>query len=183
MQEKALVAHIELHKEVVKNAWILSYEGRKVLVIEFQETVTEDESIAYIFALAKSLVSGKGSETISPELMKMVKGTYVRILDEEMKRLIDNGIKMEGEMVKKLYEVRNRSGDLILENATSGEIREELHCTTAQVNNARTSGDHIFGEYKVEEIDRKLSRKTDFDLLREFESVCDQLLGSRKGKK
>lgn len=78
-------------------------------------------------------------------------------------------------MVKKLYEVRNRSGDLILENATSGEIREELHCTTAQVNNARTSGDHIFGEYKVEEIDRKLSRKTDFDLLREFESVCDQL--------
>ena len=96
MQEKALVAHIKLHKEVVKNAWILSYEGRKVLVIEFQETVTEDESIAYIFALAKSLVSGKGSETLSPELMKMVKGTYVRILDEEMKRLIDNGIKMEG---------------------------------------------------------------------------------------
>lgn len=46
-------------------------------------------------------------------------------------------------MVKKLYEVRNRSGDLILENATSGEIRETLHCTTAQVNNARTSGDHI----------------------------------------
>ena len=29
-------------------------------------------------------------------MMKMVKGTYVRILDEEMKRLIDNGIKMEG---------------------------------------------------------------------------------------
>lgn len=96
MQEKALVTHIELHKEVVKNAWILSYEGHKVLVIEFQETATEDESIAYIFALTKSLVSGKGSETISPELMKMVKGTYVRILDEEMKRLIDNGIKMEG---------------------------------------------------------------------------------------
>lgn len=47
MQEKALVAHLELHKKVVKNAWILSYEGRKVLVIEFQETVTEDESIAY----------------------------------------------------------------------------------------------------------------------------------------
>lgn len=45
MQEKALVVHIELHKEVVKNAWILSYEGRKILVIEFQETVTEDESI------------------------------------------------------------------------------------------------------------------------------------------
>lgn len=43
MQEKALVAHLELHKKVVKNAWILSYEGRKVLVIEFQETVTEDE--------------------------------------------------------------------------------------------------------------------------------------------
>lgn len=53
MQEKALVAHLELHKKVVKNAWILSYEGRKVLAIEFQETVTEDESIAYILALAK----------------------------------------------------------------------------------------------------------------------------------
>ena len=95
MQGKALVAHLELHKEIAKNAWILSHEGRKVLVIEFQETVTEDESIAYIFALAKSLVSGKGSKTISPELMKTVKGTYVRILDEEMKRLIDNGIEME----------------------------------------------------------------------------------------
>lgn len=86
-------------------------------------------------------------------------------------------------MVKKLYEVRNRSGDLILENVTSGEIKEELHCTTAQVNNARASGDRIFGEYKVEEIDRKLSRKTDFELLLEFESVCDQLLSNGKGKK
>ena len=95
MQGKALVTHLELHKEVVKNAWILSYEDRKVLVIEFQETVTEDESIAYILALAKSLVSGKSSETLSPELMEMVKGTYVRILDEEMKKLIDNGIEME----------------------------------------------------------------------------------------
>ena len=80
-------------------------------------------------------------------------------------------------MVKKLYEVRNRSGDLILENATSGEIRETLHCTTAQVNNARTSGDHIFGEYEVKEVDRKLSRKADFDLLREFESVCVKFYG------
>lgn len=96
MQEKPFYVHVELHKEIVKNAWIISHEGRKILVIEFQDTVTEDESIAYIFALAKSLVSGKGSETLSPELMKMVKGTYVRILDEEMKRLIDNGIKMEG---------------------------------------------------------------------------------------
>lgn len=66
MQEKALVAHLELHKKVVKNAWILSYEGRKVLVIEFQETATEDESIAYIFALAKSLVSGKEHKRIKP---------------------------------------------------------------------------------------------------------------------
>jgi hypothetical protein len=86
-------------------------------------------------------------------------------------------------MVKKLYEVRNRSGDLILENVTSGEIKEELHCTTAQVNNARASGDRIFGEYKVEEIDRKLSRKTDFELLLEFESICDRLLSNGKGKK
>jgi hypothetical protein len=89
----------------------------------------------------------------------------------------------EGKMVKKLYEVRNRSGDLILENVTSGEIKEELHCTTAQINNARASGDRIFGEYKVEEIDRKLSRKTDFELLLEFEFACDRLLGNGKGKK
>lgn len=86
-------------------------------------------------------------------------------------------------MVKKLYEVRNRSGDLILENVTSGEIKEELHCTTAQINNARAFGNRIFGEYKVEEIDRKLSRKTDFELLLEFESVCDWLLSNGKGKK
>ena len=96
MQEKALVAHLELHKKVVKNAWILCYEGRKVLVIEFQETVTEDESIAYIFALAKSLVSEKNTKELSPEVMRMVRGTYVRILDAEMQELIDNGIEMEG---------------------------------------------------------------------------------------
>lgn len=96
MQEKALVAHLELHKKVVKNAWILSYEGRKVLAIEFQETVTEDESIAYIFALAKSLVSEKNTKELSPEVMRMVRGTYVRILDAEMQELIDNGIEMEG---------------------------------------------------------------------------------------
>lgn len=56
MKEKPFYVHIELHKEIVKNAWIISYEERKILVIEFQETVTEDESVAYVFALAKSLV-------------------------------------------------------------------------------------------------------------------------------
>ena len=44
MQEQALVTHLELHKKVVKNAWILSYEGLKEIEIEFQETVTEEES-------------------------------------------------------------------------------------------------------------------------------------------
>lgn len=95
MQEKPFYVHIELHKEIVKNAWILSCEGRKALVIEFQEAVTEDESIAYIFALAKSLVSEKNKKELSPEVMRMVRGTYVRILDAEMQELIDNGIEME----------------------------------------------------------------------------------------
>lgn len=39
MQEKPFYVHIELHKKIVKNAWIISYEERKILVIEFQETV------------------------------------------------------------------------------------------------------------------------------------------------
>ena len=111
MQEKPFYVHIELHKKVVKNAWIISYEERKILVIEFQETVTEDESVAYVFTLAKSLVSEKNTKEL------------------------------------------------------------------------RASGDRIFGEYKVEEIDRKLSRKTDFELLLEFEFVCDRLLDNGKGKK
>lgn len=36
MQEKPFYVHVELHKEIVKNAWIISHEGRKILVIEFQ---------------------------------------------------------------------------------------------------------------------------------------------------
>lgn len=96
MQEKPFYVHIELHKEIVKNAWIISYEGRKILVIEFQETVTEDESVAYVFTLAKSLVPEKNTKELSPEVMRMVRGTYVRILDAEMQELIDNGIEMEG---------------------------------------------------------------------------------------
>lgn len=42
----------------------------KILVIEFQDTVTEDESIAYVFALAKSLVSEKNTKELSPEVMR-----------------------------------------------------------------------------------------------------------------
>lgn len=64
MQEKPFYVHIELHKKIVKNAWIISYEERKILAIEFQETVTEDESVAYVFALAKSLVSEKNTKYI-----------------------------------------------------------------------------------------------------------------------
>ena len=95
MQEKSIYIHLEMHKEIVKNAWIISHEGRKILVIEFQETVTEDESVAYVFTLAKSLVSEKNTKELSPEVMRMVRGTYVRILDTEMQELIDNGIEME----------------------------------------------------------------------------------------
>ena len=67
----------------------------KILVIEFQDTVTEDESVAYVFTLAKSLVSEKNTKELSPEVMRMVRGTYVRILDAEMQELIDSGIEME----------------------------------------------------------------------------------------
>ena len=95
MQEKPIYIHLEMHKEIVKNAWIISYEGRKILVIEFQDTVTEDESVAYVFTLAKSLVSEKNTKELSPEVMRMVRGTYVRILDAEMQELIDSGIEME----------------------------------------------------------------------------------------
>ena len=91
MQEKPIYIHLEMHKEIVKNAWIISHEGRKILVIEFQE----DESVAYVFALAKSLVSEKNTKELSPEVMRMVRGTYVRILDAEMQELIDSGIEME----------------------------------------------------------------------------------------
>lgn len=70
MQEKPFYVHVELHKEIVKNAWIISHEGRKNLVIEFQDTVTEDESIAYVFALAKSLVSEKNTKYTSRRLAK-----------------------------------------------------------------------------------------------------------------
>lgn len=45
MQEKPIYIHLEMHKEIVKNAWIISHEGRKILVIEFQDTVTIDSGI------------------------------------------------------------------------------------------------------------------------------------------
>lgn len=54
MQEKPIYIHLEMHKEIVKNAWIISYEGRKILVIEFQDTVTEDESVAYVLPWLKA---------------------------------------------------------------------------------------------------------------------------------
>ena len=86
-------------------------------------------------------------------------------------------------MVKKLYEVRNRSGDLILENATSGEIRETLHCTTAQGNNARTSGDHIFGEYEENEIFREMLSPGNKQAVGRKENDSKLLLGLREAER
>lgn len=86
-------------------------------------------------------------------------------------------------MIPKLYEVRDRSGKLVMENVTAGEIKDELHCTSAQVNNSRTSGDYIFKKYQVKEIDRKLSRRLDISLLLEFDSVRLWFLESKKGGK
>ena len=86
-------------------------------------------------------------------------------------------------MIPKLYEVSDRSGELVLENVTAGEIKEELHCTTAQVNNSRITGDYIFRKYKVKEVDRKLSRRLNISLLLEFDSVHLWFLESKKGGK
>lgn len=86
-------------------------------------------------------------------------------------------------MIPKLYEVRDRSGELVMENVTAGEIKEELHCTSAQVNNSRTTGDYIFKKYKVKEVDRKLSRRLGIALLMEFDTVRLWLLESKKGEK
>lgn len=86
-------------------------------------------------------------------------------------------------MIPKLYEVRDRSGELLMENVTAGEIKDELHCTSAQVNNSRTCGDYIFKKYQVKEIDRKLSRRLDISLLLEFDSVRLWFLESKKGGK
>ena len=85
-------------------------------------------------------------------------------------------------MVPKLYEVRDRSGVLVMENVTAGEIKEELHCTSAQVNNSRTTGDYIFKKYKVKEVDRKLSRRLDIALLMEFDTVRPWFLENKKGE-
>lgn len=85
-------------------------------------------------------------------------------------------------MIPKLYEARDRSGELVLENVTAGEIKEELHCTSAQVNNSRTTGDYIFKKYKVKEVDRKLSRRLDIALLMEFDTVRLLFLESKKGE-
>ena len=86
-------------------------------------------------------------------------------------------------MIPKLYEVRDISGELLMENVTAGEIKDELHCTSAQVNNSRTCGDYIFKKYQVKEIDRKLSRRLDMALLIEFDFVRSRLLKCKKGDK
>lgn len=85
-------------------------------------------------------------------------------------------------MIPKLYEVRDRSGELVMENVTDGEIKDELHCTSAQVNNSRTTGDYIFKKYKVKEVDRKLSRRLDITLLMEFDAVRLWFLESKKSE-
>ena len=84
-------------------------------------------------------------------------------------------------MIPKLYEVRDRSGRLVIENATSGEIRDKLHCTSAQINNSKACGDYIFRKYQVKEVDRKLSVRLDISLLMEFDIVRLHLLGYKKG--
>lgn len=38
MQEKPIYIHLEMHKEIVKNAWIISHEGRKMKVNHLETT-------------------------------------------------------------------------------------------------------------------------------------------------
>ena len=61
-------------------------------------------------------------------------------------------------MIPFLYDVTDRSGNLVIGNATFAEIVEGLNCSKAQANNARTSGDLIFRKYEMHRVDRKLSR-------------------------
>ena len=63
-------------------------------------------------------------------------------------------------MIPFLYDVTDRSGNLVIDNATFAEVVEGLNCSKAQANNARTSGDLIFRKYEMHRVDRKLSRKT-----------------------
>lgn len=74
-------------------------------------------------------------------------------------------------MISNLYDVKDGSKKTIIENVTFGEVVEHLKCSKAQVNNSIASGNHIFGEYTVEMVDRKLSRRKDADLLREFDFI------------
>lgn len=84
-------------------------------------------------------------------------------------------------MVQRLHEVRDRTGNLVIGNATFAEVVESLNCSKAQANNARTSGDLIFRKYEMHRVDRKLSRVKDIALLQEFDTVRLHLLGYKKG--
>lgn len=74
-------------------------------------------------------------------------------------------------MIPFLYDVTDRSGNLVIDNATFAEVVEGLNCSKAQANNARTSGDLIFRKYEMHRVDRKLSRVKDIALLQEFDAV------------
>ncbi len=84
-------------------------------------------------------------------------------------------------MIPFLYDVTDRSGNLVIGNATFAEIVDGLNCSKAQANNARTSGDLIFRKYEMHRVDRKLSRVKDIALLQEFDTVRLHLLGYKKG--
>lgn len=84
-------------------------------------------------------------------------------------------------MIPFLYDVTDRSGNLVIGNATFAEIVKGLNCSKAQANNARTSGDLIFRKYEMHRVDRKLSRVKDIALLQEFDTVRLHLLGYKKG--
>lgn len=56
-------------------------------------------------------------------------------------------------MIPFLYDVTDRSGNLVIGNATFAEIVEGLNCSKAQANNARTSGDLIFRKYEMHRTD------------------------------
>ena len=56
MQEKPFYVHAELHKEIVKNAWIISHEGRKILA-GIGINISEKYNVDKIFEKAKRRVS------------------------------------------------------------------------------------------------------------------------------
>ena len=75
-----------------------------------------------------------------------------------------------------LYQIKTKSGEILLEGATMAETKKITSATSQQISDAAYKGTAANRQYYIEIVDKKLHPQVDAKLLKEYDQVRMHLL-------